>query len=93
MSVASGVTFGDACTAVLGRLPRVVGIVQTAIGRSTVTRARGVASLMMAGDPIHQGDVIEVAAGGRTEIRLIDGTVLDLPASARLELGLSLIHI
>ncbi|HEX7921083.1 MAG TPA: DUF5801 repeats-in-toxin domain-containing protein [Bradyrhizobium sp.] len=87
MSVASGVAFGDACTAVLGRLPRVVGIVQTAIGRSTVVRAGGIASLMMAGDPIHQGDIIEIAAGGRTEIRLLDGTVLNLPAGTRLELG------
>ncbi|NEU98869.1 DUF5801 repeats-in-toxin domain-containing protein [Bradyrhizobium uaiense] len=40
-----------------------------------------------AGDPVCQGDVIEVAAGGRVDIRLTDGTLLNLPAGARLELG------
>ncbi|MCC8982305.1 DUF5801 repeats-in-toxin domain-containing protein, partial [Bradyrhizobium acaciae] len=40
-----------------------------------------------AGDPVCQGDIIEVSAGGRVEIRLIDGTMLNLPAGTRLELG------
>ncbi|MHC2254068.1 VCBS repeat-containing protein [Bradyrhizobium embrapense] len=87
MLVASGVAFGDACLARFGQLPRVVGVVQTAAGCGTVTRARGVAIQIGPGDPVCQGDVIEIAAGGRVAIRMVDGTVLDLPADTRLELG------
>ncbi|WP_420966993.1 DUF5801 repeats-in-toxin domain-containing protein [Bradyrhizobium sp. B120] len=64
-----------------------VGVVHTAIGCGTIARARGIALQAVAGDPVCQGDVIEIAAGGRVEIRLIDGTVLNLPAGTRLELG------
>jgi len=87
MSVASGVEFGDACMAVLGQPPRVVGTVWTTIGCGTIARARGVPIEIVAGDPVRQGDVIEVGAGGRIEIRLVDGRVLNLPAGTRLELG------
>ncbi|MHC2467638.1 hypothetical protein ACVIHD_006650 [Bradyrhizobium embrapense] len=87
MLVASDVAFGDACLARFGQLPRVVGVVQTAAGCGTVTRARGVAIQIGPGDPVCQGDVIEIAAGGRVAIRMVDGTVLDLPADTRLELG------
>ncbi|WP_076865362.1 DUF5801 repeats-in-toxin domain-containing protein [Bradyrhizobium mercantei] len=64
-----------------------VGIVQTAIGCGTVARARGIAVQAVAGDPIYQGDTVEVEAGGQVDIRLIDGTLLNLPAGSRLELG------
>ncbi|WP_456728581.1 DUF5801 repeats-in-toxin domain-containing protein [Bradyrhizobium sp. USDA 3364] len=64
-----------------------VGIVQTAVGCGTVARARGIAIQAVAGDPVYQGDIIEVEAGGQVEIRLIDGTLLNLPAGSRLELG------
>ncbi|GIQ77197.1 hypothetical protein BraRD5C2_56450 [Bradyrhizobium sp. RD5-C2] len=87
MLVASGVAFGDACLAMFGQLPRMVGVVQTAAGCGTITRARGVAIQIVPGDPVCQGDVIEIAAGGRVAIRMVDGTVLDLPADTRLELG------
>ncbi|MGN1290646.1 MAG: DUF5801 repeats-in-toxin domain-containing protein, partial [Bradyrhizobium sp.] len=87
MLVASGVAFGGASSAVLGRLPRVIGVVDTVIGCGTIVRARDVALSVVAGDPVCQGDVIEVAAGGRVEIRLIDGAMLHLPAGTRLALG------
>ncbi|WP_461356456.1 DUF5801 repeats-in-toxin domain-containing protein [Bradyrhizobium sp. USDA 4454] len=64
-----------------------VGIVDTVIGRGTIMRARDIALSAVAGDPVCQGDIIEVAAGGRVEIRLNDGAMLDLPAGSRLELG------
>ncbi|UGA43946.1 DUF5801 domain-containing protein [Bradyrhizobium quebecense] len=64
-----------------------VGVVHTAFGCGTIARARGIALQAVAGDPVCQGDVIEIAAGGRVEIRLIDGTVLNLPTGTRLELG------
>ncbi|MES5482965.1 DUF5801 repeats-in-toxin domain-containing protein [Bradyrhizobium sp. INPA03-11B] len=87
MLVASGVAFGGASSAVLGRLPRVIGVVDTVIGCGTIVRARDIALSVVAGDPVCQGDVIEVAAGGRVEIRLIDGAMLHLPAGTRLALG------
>ncbi|WP_456750462.1 MULTISPECIES: DUF5801 repeats-in-toxin domain-containing protein [unclassified Bradyrhizobium] len=64
-----------------------VGVVDTVIGRGTIVRARDIAVLAMAGDPVCQGDIIEVAAGGRVDIRLNDGAMLYLPAGTRLELG------
>ncbi|WP_429020179.1 DUF5801 repeats-in-toxin domain-containing protein [Bradyrhizobium sp. I1.14.4] len=64
-----------------------LGIVQMAVGCGTIARAGGVAIQVAGGDPVRRGDFIEIAAGGQVEIRLIDGTVLDLPAGARLELG------
>ncbi|WP_375787174.1 DUF5801 repeats-in-toxin domain-containing protein [Bradyrhizobium sp. Pha-3] len=70
-----------------GQLPRVVGVVQTASGCGTITRAHGTAIQIVPGDPVCQGDLVEIAADGRVAIRLVDGTVLDLPAGTRLELG------
>ncbi|MDH2384877.1 DUF5801 repeats-in-toxin domain-containing protein [Bradyrhizobium sp. CER78] len=87
MLVASGVAFGGAGSADLGRLPRVIGVVDTVIGCGTIMRARDIALSVVAGDPVCQGDVIEVAAGGRVDIRLIDGAMLHLPAGTRLALG------
>ncbi|MBR0896887.1 hypothetical protein JQ616_18155 [Bradyrhizobium tropiciagri] len=87
MLVASGVAFGGASSAVLGQLPRVIGVVRTAIGCGTIAGAHGIALPVVAGDPVCQGDVIEIAAGGRVEIRLVDGRVLNLPAGTRMELG------
>ena len=78
MSVGSGVEFGDACMAALGQLPQVIGNIQTAIGCGTIERASGIAVQAMVGDPVCQGDVIETAADGLIEIRLIDGTVFTL---------------
>ncbi|WP_143201671.1 DUF5801 repeats-in-toxin domain-containing protein [Bradyrhizobium sp. NAS96.2] len=64
-----------------------IGVVDTVIGCGTIVRARDVALSVVAGDPVCQGDVIEVAADGRVEIRLIDGAMLHLPAGTRLALG------
>ncbi|WP_342708201.1 DUF5801 repeats-in-toxin domain-containing protein [Bradyrhizobium sp. B124] len=86
MSVASGVEFGGVCVAALGRPPRLIGNIQTAIGCGTIKRASGIAVRGAIGDPVREGDVIEVAAGGRIEIRLIDGRVLDLPGGTCLKL-------
>jgi len=67
-------------------LPQVIGNIQTAIGRGTLTRASGVAVQVMVGDPVCQGDVIETAADGRIGIRFIDGTVFNLSRSTRVVL-------
>ncbi|WP_244068218.1 DUF5801 repeats-in-toxin domain-containing protein [Bradyrhizobium sp. Ce-3] len=64
-----------------------LGIVQTVTGSGTIARARGIAIPIVAGNPLCQGDVIETTAGAWVAIRLTDGTVLDLPAGCRLELG------
>ncbi|SED88333.1 DUF5801 repeats-in-toxin domain-containing protein [Bradyrhizobium erythrophlei] len=87
MSVASGVEFGGVCVAALGQPPRLIGNIETAIGCGTVRRASGIAVRGAIGDPVREGDVIEVAAGGRIEIRLIDGGVLDVPGGTCLELN------
>ncbi|UFX46203.1 DUF5801 domain-containing protein [Bradyrhizobium sp. 41S5] len=87
MSVASGVEFGGVCVAALGQPPRLIGNIETAIGCGTIRRASGIAVRGAIGDPVREGDVIEVAAGGRIEIRLIDGGVLDLPGGTCLELN------
>jgi len=73
--------------AVLGQPPRVVGTVWTTIGYGTIARARGIPIQIVAGDSVRQGDVIEVGDGGRIEIRLVDGRVLNLPAGTRLANG------
>ncbi|MGY3487001.1 VCBS repeat-containing protein [Bradyrhizobium sp. USDA 4011] len=87
MSVASGVEFGGVCVAALGQPPRLIGNIETAIGCGTIRRASGIAVRGAIGDPVREGEVIEVAAGGRIEIRLIDGGVLDLPGGTCLELN------
>ncbi|QOZ36831.1 DUF5801 repeats-in-toxin domain-containing protein [Bradyrhizobium sp. CCBAU 53421] len=87
MLVASGVEFGGVCVAALGQPPRLIGNIQTAIGCGTIRRASGIAVRGAIGDPVRDGDVIEVAAGGRIEIRLIDGRVLDVPGGTCLELN------
>src|SRR5437773_12548370 len=72
--------------AVAASLPEVIGNIQTAIGRGTLTRASGIAVQVMVGDPVCQGDVIETAADGRIGIRFIDGTVFNLSRSTRVVL-------
>ncbi|QIG97073.1 DUF5801 repeats-in-toxin domain-containing protein [Bradyrhizobium sp. 6(2017)] len=71
----------------LGQPPRFIGNIQTAIGCGTIRRASGIAVRGTIGDPVREGDVIEVEAGGRIEIRLIGGRVLDLPGGTCLELS------
>src|ERR1700753_3183377 len=87
MSVASGVEYGDACMAVLGQLPQVIGNIQTTIGCATITRATGMAIPAMDGDPVCQDDVIETASDGRTAIRFFDGTVFTLSRDTRVVLS------
>ncbi len=77
---------GDECKAAVALLPQVIGNIQTAIGRGTLTRASGIAVQVMVGDPVCQGDVIETAADGRIGIRFIDGTVFNLSRSTRVVL-------
>ncbi|SHK84814.1 FecR family protein [Bradyrhizobium lablabi] len=86
-NVASGVEFGGACMAAVGKLPQVIGNIQTAIGCGTIRRASGIAVQVMVGDPVCQGDVIETAADGRIEIRFIDGAVFNLSRDARMVLS------
>ena len=78
---------GDECKAAVAVLPQVIGNIQTAIGRGTLTRASGIAVQVMVGDPVCQGDVIETAADGRIGIRFIDGTVFNLFNSTRVVLN------
>ncbi|SDP31521.1 VCBS domain-containing protein [Afipia sp. GAS231] len=87
MLVASGVEFGDACTAAAGQLPQVIGNIQTAIGCGTIKRPGGVAVQVMVGDPVCQDDVIETEADGRIEIRFVDGTVFNLSPDTRVVLS------
>jgi|GEM_PF-2083991 len=91
MSVASGVESGDASTAVLGQLSpaldNIIGNIQTAIGRATISRAGGNHFQARFGDPVRPGDVIETAADGQIEIRFIDGTVFNLSHDAGVVLG------
>jgi len=87
MLVASGVEFGDACTAAVGQLPQVIGYIQTAIGGGTIKRPSGIAVQVMAGDSVCQGDVIETATDGRIEIGFVDGTVFNLSRDARVMLS------
>jgi len=75
---ASGVEFGDACTALSSRLPPVIGNIQKAIGCVSIRRASGIAVQVVVGDPVCQGDIIETAADGHVEIRFIDGTAFNL---------------
>src|SRR6266576_2620508 len=77
---------GDECKAAVALLPQVIGNIQTAIGRGTLTRASGIAVQVMVGDPVCQGNVIETAADGRIGIRFIDGTVFNLSRSTRVVL-------
>ncbi|KWV58045.1 hypothetical protein AS156_35010 [Bradyrhizobium macuxiense] len=75
----------------MGRLPHsignVIGSIQTAIGRCTITRAGGIPVQAMVGDPVCPDDVIETAADGRIEIRFIDGTVFNLSHDSGVVLG------
>jgi VCBS repeat-containing protein len=87
MLVASGVEFGDACTAAAGQLPQVIGYIQTAIGGGNIKRPSGIAVQVMAGDSVCRGDVIETTADGRIEIRFVDGTVFNLSRDARVVLS------
>ncbi|MDR3465430.1 MAG: Ig-like domain-containing protein [Xanthobacteraceae bacterium] len=90
MLVASGVEFGDVQSAGSGQHPQpieVIGSIQAAIGCGTITRASGIAVQAVVGDPVCQGDVVETAADGRIEIRLIDGTVFNLSRDTRVVLS------
>src|SRR5207247_5238267 len=83
---------GDECKAAVALLPQVIGNIQTAIGRGTLTRASGIAVPVMVGDPVCHGDVIETAADGRIGIRFIDGTVFNLSGDTRVVISEFVCH-
>jgi VCBS repeat-containing protein len=87
MLVASCVEPSRDVKVVGAELPQIIGEVQTAIGCCTLSRATGISVQVTAGDPVHQGDVIETAADARIGIRFIDGTVFNLSPGTRLVLN------
>ncbi|WFU43830.1 VCBS domain-containing protein [Bradyrhizobium sp. CB82] len=85
MSIAFGTEAGDeAC--VVPPL-QIVGTVHSALGCATIRRGSGLATQIMVGDPICQGDVIETDADGRIGLRFIDDTVFNLSGDTRIELS------
>jgi VCBS repeat-containing protein len=86
MLVASGVEHRSAYTAAAAALSEVIGSIQAVIGLGTLSRAGSIAVEVAVGDPVYQGDVIETAADGRIDIRLIDGTIFNISSGARVEL-------
>ncbi|MGY3610538.1 MULTISPECIES: VCBS domain-containing protein [unclassified Bradyrhizobium] len=87
MFVASCVESGGDCNAIVAQPPQIIGHVQIAIGRCTLSRAAGIAVQLTAGDPVYQGDVIETADDAQVGLRFIDGTVFNLSPGTRLVLN------
>jgi VCBS repeat-containing protein len=67
-------------------LPQIIGTVHRAIGCGTLTRADGVAIQVIAGDFLHQGDVIETSSDGQIAISMFDGTRFMLSYDTRVVL-------
>ncbi|QOZ25035.1 DUF5801 repeats-in-toxin domain-containing protein [Bradyrhizobium sp. CCBAU 51753] len=86
MFVASGAELG-ACQAALGQQPQLIGHIQAATGSVTLRSANGIVIPVATGISLYQRDVIETTADGRIQIRLIDGTVLNLSGDTRAELS------
>lgn len=85
MLVASGVELSDEAVAIPPH--QIIGIVQTAIGRTTLTRDNSAAIQVSVGAPVCHGDTIETAADGQIGILLVDGTVFNLAGGARIEVS------
>ncbi|MBR1131646.1 VCBS domain-containing protein [Bradyrhizobium iriomotense] len=84
MSVAFGVGPQDGVTKALPL--EIIGIVQSASGCVTLTRAGGAPTQVSIGDLVCRHDVIETAADAQIGIRLLDDTIFNVASGARVEL-------
>lgn len=62
-----------------------VGSVTLSLGKAVIIDAQGTATAVRKGSPIHPGDRVETAEGGHVHIRFVDGALVSVRPTSRLE--------
>lgn len=62
-----------------------VGSVTLSLGKAVIIDAKGQSTAVRKGSPIHPGDRVETAEGGHVHIRFVDGALVSVRPTSRLE--------